>query len=127
MANSEWVLGAHVQHFENLYNIEIRDGIYYCCCDISHLDMPCVKNFADLDITACTSECEPFFDIYFRVCFVNGTCSKMKNEIAYISNTPSTWISPLLLQLQSNEFVIDNITNVSVNEAWLNYTCYMFM
>ena len=83
MANSEWVLGVHVQHFQNLYNAEIRNG-HYCCCDISYYDVLCEANLIDLNVTACTSECEPFFEMHFEVCFANGTCSSVENEIAWI-------------------------------------------
>ena len=111
------MLGVHVQQFQNLYNAEFRDGKDYCCCDISAYDMPCVKNLSDLNVTACTSECEPYFEMRFNVCFGNGTCLYMKNEIACINNIPSTCISPLLVQLHSNESMTDNITSVSAKKA----------
>ena len=114
MANSEWVLGVHVQHFENLYNAEIRDTGKYCCCDISYKNVPCVANLTDLNVAACTSECEPHFEMRFEVCFANGTCSNMKNETAVIDNILATCISPLLVQLHSKESTIDDITIVSV-------------
>ena len=94
MANSEWVLGIHVQHFQNLYNAEIRNGDY-CCCDISFKDVPCVNDLTDLNVAACISECEPYFEIRFEVCFADGTCSNMKNETAVIDNIFATCISPL--------------------------------
>ena len=107
------MLGVHVQHFKNLYNVEIRNDKDYCCCGISYTDVPCVKNFTDLNVTVCTSECEPYFEIRFEVCFANGTCSNMKNETAVIDNILATCISPLLVQLHSEESIFDNITNVS--------------
>ena len=112
------MLGVHMQHFQNLYNAEIRhDGKDYFCCDISFKNVPCVEHLTDLNVAACTSECEPFFEIHFEVCFANGTCSCMKNEIACINNITSTCISPLLVQLHSNESIVDNITNVSAKKA----------
>ena len=122
MANSEWALGVHVQHFQNLYNAEFRNGREYCCCDISYLDVPCVTNLTDLNVTACTSECEPYFEIRFEVCFADGTYSVMKNEIACKDNIPSTCISPLLVQLYSNESIIGSISNVSTKKTLLNCT-----
>ena len=118
MANSEWLLGVSVQHFQNLYNAEIRSSGKYCCCDISYLDVPCVEDLTDLDVTACTSECQPYFEMRFEVCSANGTCSDMRKEDAVIDNTLATYTSPLLVQLvlNSEEFMIENVTNVSVNK-----------
>ena len=114
------MLCVHLQHFQNLYNSEIRGGGNYCCCDISYKNVSCGANLTDLDVTACTSECEPYFEMHFEVCFSDGTCSNMKNETAVIDNILSTCISPLLVQLQSNESMIgktmiDDIVNVSAN------------
>ena len=117
MANSEWVLGVHVQHFQNLYNAEIRTGNVYCCCDISYVDVPCVEDLTDLDVTACMSECEPYLEIRFKVCFADGTCSNMENEITCKDNTPSTCISPLLVQLCSSQSINGSINNVSAKKA----------
>ena len=101
------MLGVHMQHFQNLYNAEFRSSGKYCCCDISYLDVPCVENLTDLNVTACTSECEPYFEMYFEVCLADGTCSQMEKEIACIlSNISSTCMS-----------VIDNITNVSESKV----------
>ena len=111
-----------MQQFQNLYNAELRNGKDYCCCDISYVDVPCVADLTDLDVTACTFECEPFFDIDFKVCFANGTCSYTSNEIACINNIPATWTSPALVLLHSNESIIANITNVSSKKASLNCT-----
>ena len=116
MANSEWVLGVQVQHFQTLYNAEIRNG-QHCCCDISYMDVACVQDLGNLDVTACTFECEPLFDIHFKVCFTNGTCLYMKNEISCTHNNPTTWITPLLLELYLNESMIKNIMNVSAKKA----------
>ena len=100
------MLGVHLQHFQNLYNAEIRDGVVYCCCDISYVDVPCVDDLTDLNVDACTSECEPFYDIRFKVCFANGTCSYTSNEVACINNIPATL-------LHSNELLIANVIDVS--------------
>ena len=117
MANSEWVLGVHVQHFQNLYNAVFRHKDIYCCCDISYKDVQCVDDPIHLNVTACYSECDPLFEIRSEVCFADGTCSNIKNEIACINDIPATCISPLLVQLHSNESMIDNITNVSAKRA----------
>ena len=111
MANSEWVLGVHMQNFQNLYNAEIRNG-YYCCCDISYLDVGCVNNLTNLNVAACTSECEPFFDLRFKVCFANGTCFSMTNEIPCINNISATCVSLLPARLHS-EMSMTDIINVS--------------
>ena len=79
--------------------------------------MPCKKNLTDLDVAACTSECEPYFEMHLEVFFANGTCSIMKTEIACINNITSTCISPLLVQLHSNESMTGNITNVSARKV----------
>ena len=105
MVNSEWVLGVHLQHFENLYNAEIRDGKDFYRCDISYYVIACVEKLMDLDFTECTSECEPYFEIHFKVCFADGTCSEMNNDIACMNNNLATCISPLLVQLHSNESI----------------------
>ena len=110
------MLGVHVQHFQNLYNAEFRNSKDYCCCDISYKDVPCVATLTDLNVAACTSECEPYFEMRFEVCFADGTCSNMKNEAAVIDNILSICISPLLVQLHSKEPMIDNITSVSARE-----------
>ena len=113
MASSEWVLCVHVQQFQNVYNAEIRNVKDYCCCDISSIDMPCVKNLTHLNVTACTSECQPYFETRFKVCFANGTCSNTTNKTGFIDNILASCISPLLIQLHPNESMIDNVINVS--------------
>ena len=102
------MLCVRLQHFQNLYNAEIING-QYCCCDISYLDVPCGENLTGLNITACTSECEPYFEIRLKVCFADGTCSNVNNETAVIDNIIANCISPLLVQLHSNESMIGNI------------------
>ena len=114
MANSEWVLGVHAQHFQNHYNAEIKDG-KYCCCDISSSVVPCVTVPTDLNVAACTADCEPYFEICFKACFADGTCFDMKNDTAVIDNIPATWISPLLVQLHSKESMTGNVAvNVDI-------------
>ena len=120
------MLGVHVQHFQNLYNAEIRKSNAYCCCDISYIDVPCGANITDLNVTACTSECEPYFEIRFKVCFDDGTCSSMETEISCNDSIPSTSIhvSPLLLQLYSSQSINGSISNVSAKKASFKlYTC----
>ena len=94
------------------YNVEFRNSGKYCCCANSFMEVTCQYNISDLNVTACTAECDPYFEICFEVCFANGTCSIMKNETAATDNILATCISPLLLQLHSNESNIE-ITNVS--------------
>ena len=110
MANSEWVLCADVQHFQNLYNVEFRDNGTYCCCDNSFIEVPCQDDITLLNVAACTNECEPYYVIRFEVCFANGMCSNIKTEATAISNILAGCISPLLVQLASNESIINNIT-----------------
>ena len=116
------MLGVHVEHFQNLYNAEFRNGKEYCCCDITYLVVPCVADLTDLDVTACISECQPYFEMRFEVCFADGTCSNMKNETADIDNILSICISPLLVQFHSKQSMIDNITSVSAKRKILK-TC----
>ena len=122
MASSEWALCLRVEHFENLYNAEIRND-KYCCCDVYNLFVPCVEVFTDLNVTDCTSECEPYFELGFEVCFANGTCSNMKNEAAVIDTVHATCISSFLDHLHSEEFMIDKITNVSAKTTILICLC----
>ena len=103
------MLGVHVQHFQNLYNAEIRDG-KYCCCDISSSLVPCATVPTGLIVDACTADCEPYFKLRFEVCFADGTCSNVKNETTVMHNILATCISPLLVHLHPNESIIDNIT-----------------
>ena len=112
------MLGVHVQHFQNLYNAEIRNGNY--CCDISFLDVPCVADLTDLDVTGCTSECQPYFEIRFEVCFADGACSIMENEIAGVNIIPATCISPLLVQLHSDESMTGSSDKVDAKKASFN-------
>ena len=121
VVNSEWVLGVHVQHFQNLYNAEFRDSRCYCCCDIPSIVVPCVEELINLTVLACTSECEPFIEIRFEVSFANGTYLYTKNKIACTSDILGTCLSPLLVQLHPNESIIDNvdIINVSAKKAFL--------
>ena len=84
VANSEWVLGVHMQHFQNLYNAEIRNGLY-CFCDISHNTVKCREDLTDLNIAACTSECEPYFEIRVEICLANGTCSNTKMKLLFLA------------------------------------------
>ena len=114
-----WVLGVQVLHFQNLYNAEIRNGKDYCCCDISYMVVPCVRDLTDLNVATCTAECEPYFEIRFEVCFADGKCFNMKNETGVMDNILATCISPLLVQHHSNECMIDNIMNVSEKKAIL--------
>ena len=127
MANSEWVLAVQVQHFQNMYNAEIRNnGTVYCFCDISSSVVPCVANLTDLNLTACTSECEPYFEVRFKVCFADGTCSNMENATAVIDNILDTCISPLLVQLRSNEFIIADVINVWLKSTSLHHTLCLY-
>ena len=132
MANSEWVLGVHIQHFEYLYNVEIRDGLY-CCCDISYTIVDCVEDLNDLNVAACISECEPYFETHFEVCITNGACSYIKSETTSINNILGTCISPLFVQLHSNKSMIDNITmndniiKVSAKKAGTHIRIYIYM
>ena len=117
MASSEWVLGLQIQHFANLYNAEIR-GDQYCCCDMqSTAAVPCVDNLPDLQSSDCTAECEPYFEIYFIVCFTNETCFVMKHETFVLDGVFATCIGPPLVQLYSNESMFDSVHNVSAKRV----------
>ena len=107
-----------MHHFQNqLYNAEIRDGIGYCCCDVLYTVVPCVKDLTDLDGTACTFECEPYLEIRFELCFADGTCSIVEDETVVSDIILATCITPLLVQLQLNKFVVDNIFILSTEKA----------
>ena len=109
-----WVLACSTSRTCTMLRSEMT--IYYCCCDISYLVLPCVVNLADLDVAACTSECEPYFEMSFKVCLANGTCSNTKKGNAVTNSIVATYKSPLLVQLHSEESMIVNITNVSANK-----------
>ena len=119
------MLGVHVQYFENPYNADHRHLGEYFCCDISVNVVDCVQDLTDLNVAACTNECEPYLELCFKICFTNGTCSNLKNETAVIDDILATCISPLLLQLHSNEFMIDNIINVSAKKLFNNVYIYI--
>ena len=85
-----------------------------------------MKNFIDLNISACTFECEPYFEMRFQICFASGTCASMKEEIVHLSNTSALCISSLLVQLHSNEFINDSIINVSANMFRAIWECTIF-
>ena len=38
VASSEWVLAVQIKHFENPYNVKIRNDLN-CCCDSSSIRM----------------------------------------------------------------------------------------
>ena len=116
MANSEWVVGVHVQHFQYLYNVEYRSTGKYCCCTMSYLEVPCGANLAELNVTACTSGCQPYFEMHLEVCFADGKCPTMKTETDVVENILSISISPLLVQLYLTESMI-NITDVSAKQT----------
>ena len=111
------MLGVIVQHFQNLYNAEIRNDKDYCCCDISYKDVPCGKDLTDLNVADCTSECQPYFEIRFEVCFADGTCSIVEDETAVVDNISATCITPLLAQLQLNKSMVDDIFILSTEKA----------
>ena len=69
-ASSEWVLGVQMQHFENNYNAEIRNGMY-CCCD--EASIPCGGGIDDVKAMTCTLKCHPYFVIHFLACPIE-TC-----------------------------------------------------
>ena len=81
------------------------------------MDVPCVKDLTDLDVTACTSECEPYFEILFEVCFADGTCSIVEDKTSVIDNIFATCITPFLVQLQSNKSMVDDIFALSTEKA----------
>ena len=79
--------------------------------------MHCVKNLANLNVAACNSECEPYFEMRFEVCFTDGTCSIAEDETAVVDNISATCITPLLVQLQLNKSMVDDIFVLSTEKA----------
>ena len=87
LASTEWFLGVQIQHFENLYNVEIING-YYCCC---HDNKICSSNLMDL-LASCTDQrtaqpCETYFLVHIRDCVVNSECFLSKSyQMNYTSS-----------------------------------------
>ena len=68
-----------------------------------------MEDLIDLNVTACTSECEPYFEISFEVCFADGTCFILEDENDVVDNILATCITPPFVQLQSNKFMFDDL------------------
>ena len=85
MANSEQLLSVQIQHFENVFNAEIRGG-QYCCCDQTM--PPCNDTIMALSTTACNTACHPYFMIYFQPCPSIETCC-----FAKLYNFPGDFIA----------------------------------
>ena len=73
VSSSEWVLGVEIQHFENVYNAEIRNGMY-CCCDAA---APCGGTIDAIQPMTCTIACDPYIVIYFQACIQTCYVAKL--------------------------------------------------
>ena len=102
VTNSEWVLGVQIQHFENVYGLEIRNS-HFCCCDDGtdnddddQNDVSlCVRNITDLQMcknSTAYNPCDTYFLVYVRDCLYNSTCNytqtyQLKNDTTLIQLT----------------------------------------
>ena len=113
VASSEWVLGVQIQHFENMYNAEIRNDLY-CCCDDHFRE--CKENITDLiqNGTCFNSDhrCETYFVLYVRECSYNSICSD--TEI-YRLNVARTSLEHLVLYMPFEEIGLSNEVRISNN------------
>ena len=105
VASSEWVLGVQIQHFENMYNAEIRDG-KYCCCDRN--DVVCQADIILLGtciISQPEHGCDPYFRVYVRACLNNGTCFVTES---YQLNGVITSLNQVVLNIPISEPELSN-------------------
>ena len=120
VAYSEWFLGVQIQHFENKYNSEIRDG-KYCCCDNG--DVKCGKNITDLqgmcDYSKSAYGCEPYFLIHVRDCPYNSNyCSVNKT---YQMNNERTSLDQLVLYVPFRKSELSNQVRIVLINVLRSY------
>ena len=123
VASNEWVLAIQIKHFENPYNVEIRNGLY-CCCDNPNMTL-CSKNITHEDgkclfDSSPDFQCQPYFLIHVRDCLHNQTCSvvntyRMTGDSSFALNQLVLHI-PVMETESSNEVrIIKNPTKSVVN------------
>ena len=107
VASSEWVLGVQIQHFENLYNVEIKDGSY-CCCD--NPEVECSQSITDLQGLCYDPNlirvCEQYFLVHVKDCSYNSTCTVSQTYQLRIDS--STSLNHLVLFIPLKEMELSN-------------------
>ena len=82
VASSEWLLGVHIQHFENVHGSVVINDLFCCCDDGSDSDVSlCKENITDLQMCKfVTNQCDNYILVYVRNCFYNNTCFVTKHN-----------------------------------------------
>ena len=124
VASSEWVLGVQIKHFKNLYNVEIRDGLY-CCCDNPNMTL-CSESVTHEDGKCFDSDpvrsCKPYYILHIMVCSHNQTCSVPKTDRFRLDN--SSAFDQLLLTIPLMETELSNEVRIKlVQNQLLNLSC----
>ena len=108
VASSEWVLGVEIQHFENLYDAEIRDGVF-CCCDNRDTTL-CKENIIEMEVCVHSETihgCDHYFLVYVRDCPYNSACTVTKH---YRLNTTTTLVQlTCILAITLEMKMIENV------------------
>ena len=105
VASSEWVLGVQIQHFENVYSSEIRNGLFCCCDDDGSL---CKENIIDLQmckLSATYNPCDTYFLVYVRDCLYNSTCNYTKYSQLNDDASLIQLVLPIPLEMELSENV----------------------
>ena len=110
VASSERLLSVEIQHYENMFNAEIRDG-EYCCCDQPSQPL-CVQNIENLDTEECTDMCQPYFVIYFQTCPSSKTCYLANNYT--VSGDFSAATSLFFIQILFNQSELEKYNQVRI-------------
>ena len=109
----QWDLGVQIK-FQSLFNVEIRDG-HYCCCD--QLSPSCEHSIACLNATKCSSRCSPYFVLRFQACPTAATCFVTKT-INVNGKDAESVLSLLLIQVPFNQSELETYNQVRI----CNYT-----
>ena len=109
VAGSEQLLGVQLQHFDNMFNAEIRNK-KYCCCD--QPSTPCVDNIENLNTENCTYMCQPYFVIYFQACPSIQTCYFTDKYV--VSGESIAAASSIVIQIPFNESGLEMYNQVRI-------------
>ena len=116
VASSEWVLGVNIQHFENMFNAEIRSG-NYCCCDDGVT--PCGETIDAVKPMTCTTVCHPYFVVHFQACPSIKTCYVAKTINITVVD-PTSVISSFLVQIPFSQSELETYSQVRLCSSIMN-------
>ena len=81
------VQGVQIQHFENLYNVEIINGDYCCCHNNEICSSDLIGLFATCIDLGAAQPCETYFLVHIRDCVLNSKCFLSKTyQLNYTSS-----------------------------------------